>query len=182
MILIYYVIIRLNQDKSGGAWCPSKQVSESNSGKEWLQVNLTSGLYVITGVSTQGRFGNGMGVEYVEQYWIEYSRNNGKTWTKWISHDGSHVCFYIMLFYFVCITFCFILFLKPLNHYDPFLLSQFHYPILQFVLIWLIWLQTFSLLKWCIHVHCIQHDHDQKFRIELKNIWTSVVFSIFATL
>ena len=48
--------------------------------------------FVITGVGTQGRFGNGDGVEYVEEYWLEYSRDNGTNWNKWTGSDGNHVC------------------------------------------------------------------------------------------
>ncbi|RWS16002.1 discoidin domain-containing receptor 2-like protein [Dinothrombium tinctorium] len=81
---------RLNQDVSGGAWCPLQQLYITNSGSEWIQVNLTD-RYVITAVATQGRFGNGLGVEYVEEYWIEYSRDAGNTWRKWKNRKGSHI-------------------------------------------------------------------------------------------
>ncbi len=47
--------------------------------------------YVITGVATQGRFGNGVGVEFAEEFWLEYSRDNGSTWNKWTDIDGKHV-------------------------------------------------------------------------------------------
>lgn len=81
---------RLNKELSGGAWCPSQQLSALNSGLEWIQVNLTA-RHVITAVATQGRFGNGMGVEFTEHYWVEYTRDLGKTWHKWKSKDGVHV-------------------------------------------------------------------------------------------
>lgn len=61
-----------------------------NSGTEWIQVNLTQ-RFVIAGVATQGRFGNNLGVEYIEEYWIEYSRDAGLTWHKWKNRKGSHV-------------------------------------------------------------------------------------------
>ena len=86
----YVCVYRLNQDKSGGAWCPSPQVDLTVSGLEWLQINLTE-RHVITGVSTQGRFGNGLGAEYVEEYWIEFSRDNGVTWHKWKNRRGNHI-------------------------------------------------------------------------------------------
>lgn len=83
-------VCRLNRELSGGAWCPSQQLSASYSGNEWIQVEL-DGLYVITAVATQGRFGNGMGVEFAEEYWIEYSRDNGTTWHKWTNRHGDYV-------------------------------------------------------------------------------------------
>ncbi|CAG2159336.1 unnamed protein product [Oppiella nova] len=80
---------RLNREISGGAWCPSKQLNSVFSGSEWIQVDLKD-KFVITGVGTQGRFGNGDGVEYVEEYWLEYSRDNGTNWSKWSGIDGNH--------------------------------------------------------------------------------------------
>ncbi|KAH9527644.1 DNA damage responsive protein, variant 2 [Dermatophagoides farinae] len=80
---------RLNREISGGAWCPSKQLSASYSGQEWIQVDLEE-LYTITAIATQGRFGNGMGVEFAEEYWIEYSRDNGTTWNKWTDMNGDY--------------------------------------------------------------------------------------------
>ncbi|KAI1300258.1 Discoidin domain-containing receptor 2 [Halotydeus destructor] len=81
---------RLNLEKAGGAWCPTPQLDIAVSGKEWLQINLTD-RHVVTGVATQGRFGNGLGVEYVEEFWIEYSRDNGRSWHKWKNRKGSHL-------------------------------------------------------------------------------------------
>ncbi|XP_054157644.1 discoidin domain-containing receptor 2-like [Oppia nitens] len=80
---------RLNRELVGGAWCPLTQLSEPTSGTEWIQVNLRD-LYVVTGIAIQGRFGNGVGVEYVEGLWIEYSRDNGTNWHKWTDHTGNH--------------------------------------------------------------------------------------------
>lgn len=82
---------RLNSDASGGAWCPAKQLDSEVSGSEWIAVNLTNIRYTITGLATQGRFGNGMGVEFAEEYWIEYSRDGGLTWTKWRNRKGYHM-------------------------------------------------------------------------------------------
>ncbi|XP_027199918.2 discoidin domain-containing receptor tyrosine kinase B-like isoform X2 [Dermatophagoides pteronyssinus] len=80
---------RLNREIAGGAWCPSKQLSASYSGQEWIQVDLQE-FYIITAIATQGRFGNGMGVEFAEEYWIEYSRDNGTTWNKWTDMNGDY--------------------------------------------------------------------------------------------
>ncbi|CAG2103628.1 unnamed protein product [Medioppia subpectinata] len=80
---------RLNRELSSGAWCPSRQLTAPLSGTEWIQVNFRD-QYVVTGIAIQGRFGNGVGVEYVEGFWIEYSRDNGSTWHKWTDQNGDH--------------------------------------------------------------------------------------------
>ncbi|XP_054158125.1 discoidin domain-containing receptor 2-like isoform X2 [Oppia nitens] len=79
-----------NNEKSGGAWCPHTQLSTDNSGQEWIEVYLPD-QHIVTGVATQGRYGNGYGVEFVEEYWIEYSRDNGTNWIKWKATDGQHL-------------------------------------------------------------------------------------------
>lgn len=93
-LTFFFFVDRLNKDISGGAWCPSKPMSYENSGQEWIQVNLTQ-RYVITSVATQGRFGNGLGLEFVEEYYLEYSRDGGLTWAKWKNSKGNHVSDYL---------------------------------------------------------------------------------------
>lgn len=85
-------LARLNNNKSGGAWCPLQQLSSDTLGKEWIEVVLPE-RYAITGVATQGRYGGGYGVEFVEEYWIEFSRDNGSKWIVWNNTDGNHVGF-----------------------------------------------------------------------------------------
>lgn len=81
----------MNKDKSGGAWCPSKQLGPDTSGTEWIQVDLGS-LHVVTGVATQGRFGKGLGQEFTEWYSLYYSRQTIPVkWIKWKSLDGRTV-------------------------------------------------------------------------------------------
>lgn len=46
---------------------------------------------VINGVATQGRFGNAVGVEFAEEFYLEYSRDGGLTWIKWKNHKGNHL-------------------------------------------------------------------------------------------
>lgn len=46
---------------------------------------------MVTAIETLGRFGNGMGVEFVEEYWVEYSRDFGQTWIKWRNKKGAHL-------------------------------------------------------------------------------------------
>lgn len=81
---------RLNQDISGGAWCPSRPISNSNLGKEWIQVKLNRS-YVVSAIETQGRFSMGSGKEFVPSYQVEYSRDNGRTWHKWKDFRGASV-------------------------------------------------------------------------------------------
>lgn len=85
-------LARLNSEVGGGAWCPSPQLDMDNSGSEWIQVNLNQS-FVITAIATQGRFGNGNGVEFVEEFWLEFSRDAGLTWHKWKNRRGSHVSY-----------------------------------------------------------------------------------------
>lgn len=63
---------RIRTEKNGGAWCPKQQINSNVY--EYLQINLKT-LHVITMIETQGRFGNGQGVEYTEHYRIEYTRD-----------------------------------------------------------------------------------------------------------
>ncbi|KAF2897530.1 hypothetical protein ILUMI_08645 [Ignelater luminosus] len=76
---------RLRNDKNGGAWCPRQMVSRD--AKEYLEINLEE-LHVITGVRTQGRFGNGQGQEYAEEYMIEYWRPGFTAWVRWKNREG----------------------------------------------------------------------------------------------
>ncbi|XP_024936410.1 discoidin domain-containing receptor 2 isoform X2 [Cephus cinctus] len=76
---------RLRQDKGGGAWCPKKMVT--SEGKEYLEVNLHNPR-VLTSTRTQGRFGNGNGVEYTEEYFVEYWRPGFNKWVRWRNRRG----------------------------------------------------------------------------------------------
>jgi discoidin domain receptor family protein 2 len=83
---------RIRTEKNGGAWCPKQQITSNIY--EYLQINLKS-LHVITMIETQGRFGNGQGIELTEQYRIEYTRdklNNHTKWIKFIDRDNNQVC------------------------------------------------------------------------------------------
>jgi hypothetical protein len=52
---------RLRSVDGGGAWCPATMVS--NYSKEWLEVDLEKKM-MITGISLQGRWDNGVGQEF----------------------------------------------------------------------------------------------------------------------
>lgn len=71
---------RLRQEKNGGAWCPKNQITKDV--REWLEIDLRR-VHVTTGTRTQGRFGNGQGQEYAEQYMLEYWRPGLQKWTRW---------------------------------------------------------------------------------------------------
>lgn len=92
MVVIILVVIprfpRLRQDKGGGAWCPKNMVTKE--GKEYLEVNLHSPR-ILTSTRTQGRFGNGHGVEYTEEYFVEYWRPGFNKWVRWRNRRGMEV-------------------------------------------------------------------------------------------
>ena len=52
---------RLHSVEGGGAWCPATMVS--NNTKEWLEVDLEKKM-IITAISLQGRWDNGVGQEF----------------------------------------------------------------------------------------------------------------------
>ncbi|KAL1517292.1 hypothetical protein ABEB36_001074 [Hypothenemus hampei] len=79
---------RLRNNKQGGAWCPRHMVSRNS--REFLEIDLED-LHVVTGIRTQGRYGNGQGQEYAEQYMIEYWRNNLKKWVRWKDRTGNEL-------------------------------------------------------------------------------------------
>lgn len=80
--------LRLRQDKGGGAWCPRNMVTKE--GKEYLEVNLHTPR-LLTSTKTQGRFGNGNGVEYTEEYFVEYWRPGFNKWVRWRNRRGIEV-------------------------------------------------------------------------------------------
>ena len=59
----------LHSTEGGGAWCPAFMVT--NHSKEWLQVDLQEKM-IITGISLQGRWDNGLGKEFSPFVVLEY--------------------------------------------------------------------------------------------------------------
>lgn len=49
---------------------------------------------MITATNTQGRFGNGQGVEYSEAYLLEYWRPKPGKWVRYKSFNGEEVSLY----------------------------------------------------------------------------------------
>ncbi|VBB34958.1 unnamed protein product, partial [Acanthocheilonema viteae] len=71
----------IRKELASGAWCPKPQIKAGSY--EFLEVNFEQ-VYVITGIETQGRYGNGTGREYTTHYTIEYLRLNS-SWIKYHS-------------------------------------------------------------------------------------------------
>ncbi|KAI1724460.1 protein tyrosine kinase domain-containing protein [Ditylenchus destructor] len=76
---------RIRTELFSGAWCPKQQIR--NSSYEFLQVDLERNT-VILGIETQGRYGNGTGREYVEQYFIDYWRTGLDKWIRYRNRSG----------------------------------------------------------------------------------------------
>ncbi|XP_052789716.1 discoidin domain-containing receptor 2-like isoform X2 [Mya arenaria] len=76
---------RIRQDELGGAWCPKNYVDKDSY--EYLQIDLRQ-LMVITSVEVQGRFGNGQGLEFTEEFLLEYQRQDGGEWIRFRNKQG----------------------------------------------------------------------------------------------
>ncbi|XP_026809567.1 discoidin domain-containing receptor 2-like [Rhopalosiphum maidis] len=79
---------RLKVERAGGGWCPKPPVEQGV--REWLQVDFGS-VHMITGVQTQGRFGHGRGLEYAEEYTLEYWRPGLGEWKPYKRWDGKQI-------------------------------------------------------------------------------------------
>eukprot|EP00094_Tigriopus_californicus_P003760 TCALIF_03618-PA protein Name:"Similar to DDR2 Discoidin domain-containing receptor 2 (Homo sapiens)" AED:0.23 eAED:0.23 QI:0/0.5/0/0.66/1/1/3/0/434 len=60
---------RLNSEVGGGAWCPKYLVH--NRSEQFLEIDLEKP-HRITGILTQGRYGNGLGMEFAEYYSVSF--------------------------------------------------------------------------------------------------------------
>jgi hypothetical protein len=69
----------------------------SQEGGEYLEVRLP-GLTVVSGSRTQGRFGNGQGQEYAEEFMLDYWRPGFTKWRRWKDRSGKQVFFFLNLF------------------------------------------------------------------------------------
>ncbi|XP_015126080.1 epithelial discoidin domain-containing receptor 1 isoform X2 [Diachasma alloeum] len=79
---------RLRTENNGGAWCPKGEITSEP--REWLEIDLHS-VHMITGTNTQGRFGNGVGVEYAEGYLLEYWRPRLGKWVRYRDIKGNEI-------------------------------------------------------------------------------------------
>ncbi|XP_011263344.2 epithelial discoidin domain-containing receptor 1 isoform X1 [Camponotus floridanus] len=81
-------LARLKSENLGGAWCPKDQITKE--AREWLEIDLHS-IHLITATATQGRFGNGVGVEFAEAYLLEYWRPRLGKWVRYRDIKGEEV-------------------------------------------------------------------------------------------
>ncbi|XP_014485653.1 PREDICTED: discoidin domain-containing receptor 2-like [Dinoponera quadriceps] len=81
-------LARLKSENLGGAWCPKNQITKE--AREWLEIDLHT-IHLITATATQGRFGNGVGVEYAEAYLLEYWRPRLGKWVRYRNIKGQEV-------------------------------------------------------------------------------------------
>ncbi|XP_060535440.1 discoidin domain-containing receptor tyrosine kinase B-like [Cylas formicarius] len=79
---------RVRNEINGGAWCP--QTMATPDSKEWLEINLHT-VHMITSTETQGRFGNGNGVEFAESYMLEYWRPRFNKWVRYRSKTNGEL-------------------------------------------------------------------------------------------
>ncbi|XP_024873098.1 discoidin domain-containing receptor 2 [Temnothorax americanus] len=81
-------LARLKSENLGGAWCPKNQITKE--AREWLEIDLHT-IHLITATATQGRFGNGVGVEFAEYYLLEYWRPRLGKWVRYRDIKGEEV-------------------------------------------------------------------------------------------
>ncbi|CAF1214235.1 unnamed protein product [Adineta steineri] len=76
---------RARTEQYGGAWCPLNQITSIST--EWLEIQFENLTY-LTQVETQGRFDNGQGREYADNYILMYTRSNSikNDQTLWIEY------------------------------------------------------------------------------------------------
>ncbi|KAH1008656.1 hypothetical protein HUJ05_009193 [Dendroctonus ponderosae] len=67
-------------ETNGGAWCPATQATPDTN--EFIEVDLKT-VHMITATETQGRFGNGQGVEFAEAYMLEFYRPRLQKWKRY---------------------------------------------------------------------------------------------------
>ncbi|KAK9877948.1 hypothetical protein WA026_020169 [Henosepilachna vigintioctopunctata] len=79
---------RIRTELNSGAWCPLKQATFEP--EEWIQIDLKT-VHMITATGTQGRFGNGQGVEFAEAYMLEYWRPRLNRWVRYHNSRGDEV-------------------------------------------------------------------------------------------
>lgn len=58
--------------------------------REYLEVDLRK-IYALTATRTQGRFGNGQGQEYAEEFFLDYWRPGFTKWRRWQSFSAKSV-------------------------------------------------------------------------------------------
>ena len=79
---------RLNAEHGGGAWCPKSFISQES--REYLEIDLGEE-HTVTGVITQGRFANGLGLEFAEYYTLEHWRPGMEGYTEYTGDNGERI-------------------------------------------------------------------------------------------
>ncbi|CAL4071671.1 unnamed protein product [Meganyctiphanes norvegica] len=79
---------RAHVEAGGGAWCPRAMVYRE--GKEFLEVNLGTP-HLLSKVEVQGRFGNGQGREFAEQFKVQYWRPDLPHWNTYTDRQGNQI-------------------------------------------------------------------------------------------
>lgn len=87
---------RLNSERGGGGWCPKQPLEKGI--REYLQVDFGQ-VHVVSGIQTQGRNNKGRGLEYVEEYTIEYWRPGLPEWHTYHTWDLKEVSTTLSVFY-----------------------------------------------------------------------------------
>ncbi|KAG0417059.1 hypothetical protein HPB47_005921 [Ixodes persulcatus] len=82
------VLQRLLRELNGGAWCPAPQISPKTH--EYVEVNLRTA-HVVSSLATQGRFGNGQGREFAEEFMVEYWRPGLHKWLRYRNRTNHEV-------------------------------------------------------------------------------------------
>ncbi|CAL4145492.1 unnamed protein product [Meganyctiphanes norvegica] len=86
--IVKAIYARAHVEVGGGAWCPRNMVNRE--GKEFIEVNLDH-VHVVTKVEVQGRFGNGKGQEFTEQYKLHYWRPGLQHWVTYKDGHGNEM-------------------------------------------------------------------------------------------
>ena len=125
------IFCRLNGDQNGGAWCSASPVSRDLGSKEYIEGNSSAqssslqiysnlhkfthfalifsvdlgSMHCITGAMTQGRFGNGRGVEFTEAYKLQYWRPGMSDFVLYHDSMGRSVSFCLYLIHTTTISY-----------------------------------------------------------------------------
>jgi len=66
------------------------EIKITKEAREWLEIDLHT-IHLITAIASQGRFGNGVGVEFAEAYMLEYWRPRLGKWVRYRDIKGEEV-------------------------------------------------------------------------------------------
>lgn len=77
---------RLNSEVGGGAWCPKYLVH--NRSDQFIEIDFESP-HIITAILTQGRYGNGLGMEFAERYSVSFWNPSMNTFQRYVDESGT---------------------------------------------------------------------------------------------